>query len=161
MNTVSVQDIDWVVYDFDGVMTNNRALVLQDGTEAVWVHRGDGLGVDMIRRTHLRQMILSTETNPVVTARARKLKIDVVQGSRNKREALLTLCQRDSIDPARILYVGNDLNDLEVMQTVGYPCAPADAHPEILNLAKFVTQAHGGNGVIREIAERILGLKAY
>jgi len=146
-----LEDIDLIVYDFDGVMTDNRVLTFQDGSEAVFVNRADGLGIDRFRLLGVPQLILSTETNPVVTARAAKLRIDVIASCSDKRAALADYCRERRCNPRRVLYVGNDINDLDVMKTVGYSVAPADAHPEVLGSAHVVTKAKGGEGVIREL----------
>ena len=147
--------IKLMVYDFDGVMTDNRALQFQDGTEGVWVNRADGWGVDQIRRMSIPQLIISTETNTVVAARAKKLKIEVIHGSGDKKADLLDYCNRMQIELSGVLYVGNDVNDLEAMQMVGFPVAPADAHPSIIAIAKHVTRAKGGEGVIKELSEHV------
>ena len=153
---IEFMNIELIVYDFDGVITDNRVIVFQDGTEAVIVNRADGLGVDYLRNESIPQMILSTESNPVVQARAKKLKIDVIQNCDNKKTALLKLCKEKGYDLAKVVYVGNDLNDIEAMKIVGYPIAPADAHPDIIDIASFVTKAKGGEGVVRELADKIL-----
>ena len=148
--------IDLLVYDFDGVMTDNLVLVFQDGAEAVFVNRADGWGVAQLRKAGFRQIIMSTETNPVVSARAKKLRIEVVQGSSEKAQDLLAFCQNNRIELKKVLYVGNDVNDLDAMNLVGFPVAPADAHPEVLKIAKLVTHASGGEGVIKELSEWLL-----
>jgi len=155
-DSISPVDIDLAVYDFDGVMTDNRVLVQEDGREAVFANRADGWGVGAIDRMGIRQLILSTEANPVVRARAAKLKLEVIDSSADKLESLAEFCRRESIEMERVLYVGNDVNDLEVMKRVKYPVAPADAHPEILKIARFVTRAMGGEGVIKEISEKVI-----
>jgi len=147
--------IDLIVYDFDGVMTDNRVLVLQDGTEAVFANRADGLGVNLIRKMGIAQLILSTETNPVVQARASKLGIEAINGCADKRDALTEYCIRQNMDISRVVYIGNDTNDLEVMATVGYPVAPADAHKSVKAIACHVTSAGGGEGVVKEFAEML------
>lgn len=144
---------DLIVYDFDGVMTDNRTLVLQDGTEGVLVNRGDGWGVGRLRHAGFRQIILSTETNPVVAARAAKLGLEVLQGSSDKRRDLQQYCAVRGITLDHVLYVGNDVNDIEAMRLVGWPVAPSDAHPEVIALARHVTRARGGEGVIKELSE--------
>ncbi|MFC1580601.1 cytidylyltransferase domain-containing protein [Thermodesulfobacteriota bacterium] len=146
-------NIDLIVYDFDGVMTNNRVLVLQDGTEAVFVNRGDGLAIGIIRDLGIPQLILSTETNPVVSARARKLSLEVIDSSKDKKESLTVYCKNKEISLKNVVYLGNDVNDHGVMQIVGLPIAPADGHPKILNSAKMILKSRGGGGVIRELAE--------
>lgn len=145
-----------IVYDFDGVMTDSRALILQDGTEAVFVNRSDGWGIGQLRKAGLEQIILSTEINPVVSARAKKLELQAIQGSKNKAKDLIGYCQPKNIDFMKVIYVGNDVNDLEAMLLVGFPVAPADAHPRILAIAKYITKAKGGEGVIRELSELLL-----
>lgn len=147
---------DLIVYDFDGVMTDNRVLVLQDGSEAVLANRADGWGIGQLKKAGFTQIILSTETNPVVAARAKKLGLEVLQGSGDKRRDLAAYCDARKISLERVLYVGNDVNDLEAMQTVGFPVAPADAHAEVLALAKYVTRARGGEGVAKELSEALL-----
>ncbi len=147
--------IDLIVYDFDGVMTDNRVIVFQDGSEAIMANRSDGLGVERIRSLGIPQMILSTETNPVVKARGTKLKLEVISGCRNKKETLSSYCHENNYDLKQVVYIGNDLNDLEAMKIVGFPIAPADAHPDILKIACMVTTARGGEGVVKELSEHI------
>lgn len=140
-----------VVTDFDGVHTDNRVLVDQDGHEAVVCNRADGLACDLLRRRGIEVVILSTERNPVVTARATKLRIDCVQGSSHKGEALAELCRGRGVDPAEVLFVGNDVNDLPAAEVAGWFAVPADAHPDVRPLADHVTAAAGGAGVLREL----------
>ena len=150
---ISVSEIELVVYDFDGVMTDNRAIVLQDGTEGVFVNRSDGLGVERIRSLGISQLILSSEANPVVKARAQKLGLEAIGFCKDKKSALEDYCQENKYDLRKVIFVGNDVNDLEVMKIVGVPIAPGDAYPEILAVAKLVTSAKGGGGVIRELSD--------
>lgn len=150
------KDIDLIVYDFDGVMTDNRVIVFQDGTEAVIVNRADGLGVDRFRSFGIPQLILSTETNPVVKSRAAKLHLKVIASCKDKKSALENYCAQNGYDLNRVMYIGNDLNDLEVMKIVGFPVAPADAHPEIKKVAKLTTEAKGGEGVVKELSDYLM-----
>jgi N-acylneuraminate cytidylyltransferase len=156
MERVFPRDIQLVVFDFDGVMTDNRALVREDGTEAVFVNRSDGLGVAMIKKMGIRQLILSTETNPVVLARAGKLGIETIAGCTDKKAALKDYCKGKGIPLEKVLYVGNDINDYEVMCSVGYPIVPMDAHARVRAIACRITRARGGEGVVKEIAEWLL-----
>ncbi|MET8677751.1 acylneuraminate cytidylyltransferase [Streptomyces sp. NPDC004647] len=150
-------DIDAVVLDFDGTQTDDRVLVDSDGREMVAVHRGDGLGIAALRRSGLDLLILSTEQNPVVAARARKLQVPVLHGIDRKDLALKQWCEEQGIAPERVLYVGNDVNDLPCFGLVGWPVAVAGAHDVVRGAARAVTSTHGGNGAIREIASWILG----
>lgn len=153
---IAASDLDLLVNDFDGVMTDNRVLVLQDGTEGIVANRADGLGVDRVRVLGLPQMILSTETNAVVRARAAKLNLEIISGCHDKKAVLTQYLDRHGYDPRRVVFVGNDLNDLEAMRIVGFPIAPADAHPAVKQAAWGVTRARGGEGVIKELSERLI-----
>ncbi|MFE0257675.1 cytidylyltransferase domain-containing protein [Streptomyces sp. NPDC059010] len=153
----TTDDIDAVVLDFDGTQTDDRVLIDADGKEFVSVHRGDGLGIAALRKSGLKMLILSTEQNPVVAARARKLKIPVLHGIDRKDLALKQWCEEQGIAPERVLYVGNDVNDLPCFALVGWPVAVASAHDVVRGAARAVTATPGGDGAIREIASWILG----
>ncbi|MEV8390816.1 MULTISPECIES: acylneuraminate cytidylyltransferase [unclassified Streptomyces] len=150
-------DIDAVVLDFDGTQTDDKVFVDSDGREMVAVHRGDGLGIAALRRSELKLLILSTEQNPVVAARARKLQVPVLHGIDRKDVALKQWCDEHGIAPERVLYVGNDVNDLPCFGLVGWPVAVASAHDAVRAAARAVTTTPGGEGAIREIAAWILG----
>ncbi|WP_338931981.1 acylneuraminate cytidylyltransferase [Streptomyces netropsis] len=150
-------DVDAVVLDFDGTQTDDRVLIDSDGRELVAVHRGDGLGVAALRRAGLALLILSTEVNPVVAARGRKLRVPVLHGIDRKDLALKQWCEEHAVVPERVLYVGNDVNDLPCFDLVGWPVAVADAHDVVRGAARAVTSAPGGSGAVREIASWLLG----
>jgi YrbI family 3-deoxy-D-manno-octulosonate 8-phosphate phosphatase len=150
-------DVDAVVLDFDGTQTDDRVLIDADGHETVSVHRGDGLGVAALRRAGVPVLILSTETNPVVAARARKLQVPVLHGIDRKDLALKQWCEEQGIAPERVLYAGNDVNDLPCFGLVGWPVAVAGAHDVVRAAARAVTTRDGGDGAIREIAAWLLG----
>ncbi|MBU6533682.1 cytidylyltransferase domain-containing protein [Streptomyces sp. NPDC057245] len=153
----TADDVDAVVLDFDGTQTDDRVLIDSDGREFVSVHRGDGLGIAALRRSGLTMLILSTEVNPVVAARARKLKLPVLHGIDRKDLALKQWCEEQGIAPERVLYVGNDVNDLPCFALVGWPVAVASAHDAVRGAARAVTTVPGGEGAIREVATWLLG----
>jgi len=149
-------DVRLLVTDFDGVHTNDRALLADDGTEMVIVNRADGHGVKLLRQAGLPMLILSTETNPVVSRRADKLRVACLQGLHDKWPALRSWLDEHAIEPAAVAYVGNDVNDLECLQHVGTPIAVADAHPLVIAAARHVTRSAGGDGAVREVADLLL-----
>ncbi|MGN5637245.1 cytidylyltransferase domain-containing protein [Streptomyces sp. AC154] len=151
------EDIDAVVLDFDGTQTDDRVLIDADGRETVAVHRGDGLGIAALRKAGVPLLILSTEQNPVVAARAHKLRVPVLHGIDRKDLALKQWCDEQSIAPERVLYVGNDVNDLPCFALAGWPVAVASAHDSVRAAARAVTTTPGGSGAIREIAAWLLG----
>ncbi|MEO3786663.1 acylneuraminate cytidylyltransferase [Actinocorallia sp. B10E7] len=152
-------DVDVLVTDFDGVHTDDRARVHQDGTESVSVSREDGMGVARLRGAGVPVLILSTETNPVVAARARKLGVPVLHGISDKASALAGWLREAGHDPRRVAYIGNDLNDLGCFTLVGWPIAVPHAHPEVLAAARLVLSRPGGGGAVREACELILQSK--
>ena len=148
-----------LVLDFDGVFTDNYVMVSEDGHESVTCNRSDGLGLSQIKQANIPIMVLSSEENPVVTARCRKLGLEYLQGSRDKRATLLDWLGRYGVNPANVIYVGNDANDLPCMELVGCSIAVNDAHPYVLRAAHIVLSKRGGSGAIREICDLILAKK--
>ncbi|MFF3692231.1 cytidylyltransferase domain-containing protein [Streptomyces sp. NPDC002221] len=155
--TPTRDDVDAVVLDFDGTQTDDKVLIDSEGRELVAVHRGDGLGIAALRRAGLRLLVLSTEQNPVVAARARKLQVPVLHGIDRKDLALKQWCEDEGVDPQRVLYAGNDVNDLPCFALAGWPVAVGSAHDSVRAAARAVTRTPGGEGAIREIAAWLLG----
>ena len=153
---LSYRDIDLIVYDFDGVMTDNKVIMDQFGNESVVVNRSDGLAISKIKKIGIKQLILSTEKNPVVQKRAEKLGIFCINGISNKKKALQKYLSNNKTDRKKVVYIGNDINDLNVMKYVGIPIAPADAHPEIQKIARMIINVKGGNGVVREFFDVVI-----
>jgi len=147
--------IKLIVYDFDGVMTDNRVYVDQKGNEMVQVNRADGLGVSEIKKLGIEQMIISTEKNTVVSTRAKKLNIDCLQGIDNKKKALQKYCIENNYDLKNVAFVGNDINDKEVMGVVGKTYCPSDAHESIKTISDHILMSKGGDGVVRELLDLI------
>jgi len=150
-----------VIFDFDGVLTDNRVLVMEDGREGVLCSRADGMGIELLRRAGIECLILSKERNGVVAARARKLGIDCVQGVDDKLPAMRGWLEKKGIALADCVYVGNDVNDIECLKAAGCGVCVADAYPEAIRAAKVVLRSSGGEGAARELCERILEAMAH
>jgi len=150
------EQIDLIVLDFDGVLTDNRVWVDENGLEGVAAHRGDGMGISRLKKAGFEVIVLSTETNPVVAARCKKMKIEAYQGVEDKGAALKKLLKERKINPEHVIYAGNDVNDLPCFSLVGCAVAVADAHPDILPQADLVLKARGGFGAVRELSDLIL-----
>jgi YrbI family 3-deoxy-D-manno-octulosonate 8-phosphate phosphatase len=148
-----IRAVRLVAFDFDGVFTDNMVYVFQDGSEAVRCFRGDGIGLHKLKRAGIEIVIISTETNPVVTARSQKLGIRCVQGCENKRQTLETIIQEMKISMAQVAFLGNDINDLPCLTCVGLPLVVQDAHPEVIPFARYRTKARGGYGAVREVCD--------
>jgi 3-deoxy-D-manno-octulosonate 8-phosphate phosphatase (KDO 8-P phosphatase) len=149
----SVRAIRLVAFDFDGVFTDNLVYVFEDGSEAVRCFRGDGIGLRKLARLGIATVIISTETNPVVSARSRKLGIRCVQACGDKRAALETIVQEMRLSLAQVAFVGNDVNDLPCLACVGLPIVVQDAHLDVLPYAQHQTRARGGYGAVREVCD--------
>lgn len=145
-----------VVTDFDGVHTDDTARVDQDGTESVVVSRSDGMGVKLLREAGIPTLILSTETNPVVAARAAKLGVEVLHGVDDKAAVLTGWAADHDIDLADIAYLGNDINDISCLALVGHGAVVSGAHPSAREAATHLLSRRGGDGAVRELAERVL-----
>ena len=156
--SVSLNNITVFIFDFDGVLTNNLVQIDENGKESVSCSRADGLAFDVLRKLNKPVFILSTEKNQVVTARAKKLKVPVLQGVSEKSEALKQLIEKEGLDLKNILYVGNDLNDYLVIQLCGYSACPADSHSKIKNVSSIILGTNGGDGIVRELLEEVFNL---
>ena len=145
-----------LVTDFDGVHTDNSARLDENGIESVEISRADGLGIEMLKNRGIKVLIISKEKNKVVMLRANKLGIECIQACENKKDALEGWAKENMVSMSDILFVGNDLNDFEVMRSVGQAVAVNDATAEIINVAKFVLKARGGRHAIREICDLVI-----
>jgi N-acylneuraminate cytidylyltransferase len=144
-----------VVFDFDGVMTDNRVWVGEHGDEWVACNRSDGLGLERLRRLGLDLFVLSTEPNSVVASRCRKLGLPFEQGVRDKADRLQSLLRERGVAPSDVVYVGNDINDTDCMRIVGCGVAVADAHPDVRRAADVRLTRPGGHGAVRELCDRL------
>lgn len=148
--------LDVIIFDFDGVMTDNAVFVDQAGQEMVRCSRGDGWGLARLREAGLPAMVLSTERNSVVAARCEKLHLPCHQGIADKAAHLRVLLAEMGIAPEHAAFVGNDVNDLGCLQLVGFPIAVGDSHPGVLAAAHLTLRGHGGQGAVRELCDLLL-----
>ncbi len=148
--------VDLVVFDFDGVMTDDRVYVNQDGVEMVAANRRDGMGINQLQKAGFRMIVLSSEKNPVVEARCRKLNLPVIQGVDEKSSVLKKYLFDHNINPEQVIYIGNDINDLPCFPEVGCAFAVADAHPVAIRQADIVLRHNGGQGAVREVCDLLL-----
>jgi 3-deoxy-D-manno-octulosonate 8-phosphate phosphatase (KDO 8-P phosphatase) len=159
------KDFHTIVFDFDGVFTNNKVWVDQNGVESVRCDRGDSLGFDMLgafiksNNWALNYFILSKEKNSVVSVRAEKLNIDCVQSISNKSDYIANYLNEGKLSAEGLIFLGNDLNDMAVMRMAGFSVAPSDAHALILDQADLVIPKKGGNGFVRAFIELLIGLE--
>jgi YrbI family 3-deoxy-D-manno-octulosonate 8-phosphate phosphatase len=144
-----------VAFDFDGVFTDDAVYVSQDGSELVRCWRGDGLGLRKLDALGIGSAILSTETNPVVSIRARKMRIRCLQGLDNKYDSLAALAREAHLELSEVAFVGNDVNDLVCFTAVGLPIGVRNAHEDVLGSIRYRTTNAGGCGAVREVCDTL------
>jgi N-acylneuraminate cytidylyltransferase len=150
------ENVSLVVFDFDGVMTDNRVWVNQDGVETVAANRGDGMGVEMLLAAGFKAVIISTESNPVVATRARKLGLPYFHGIGDKASTLKAYLEKENLPAEETVYLGNDVNDLPCFPIVARALVVADAHADVRRRADQVLSFPGGHGAVREMCDLLL-----
>jgi N-acylneuraminate cytidylyltransferase len=155
---VMPKTVKMIICDFDGVLTDNHVYTDQDGRETIMASRADSMHVKKLRGMGIEVMVLSSESNPVVMARAKKMGIEAIHnvGMENKGGVLIDVLKQRGVKAENIIYVGNDLNDLSCFEVAGWSVAVADAYPEVIRAADFVLTKPGGQGAIRELTEIVL-----
>lgn len=153
-------NIGLLALDFDGVLTDNYVMVDERGKEYYRFSKEDSAGLWFLRDTEffvdLKVLILSSETSAIVSKRAKKLNADVLKGVKNKYISLMSYLERNKLNMSNVIYMGNDLNDLEVMKHVAMPTCPANSHPAILEQAVFVSNRNGGDGAVRDLCDFLI-----
>ena len=155
-STQTLNQIKAVIFDFDGVFTDNRVIVSTTGEEFVFSDCGDGMGTNSLAAAGIKMLILSKEKNAVVSSRGKKLNIEVIQGCDDKLTELIKWLQKNNVDAKQAAYIGNDINDLECLSHVEVAVIPADAHHSVIDTATWILQHSGGRGAIREFADVLL-----
>ena len=161
MKRTMPEKIDLVICDFDGVITDNRVWVDQDGRESVAAYRSDSIRIRELREQGMEVLILSSEPNRVVEARAKKMGVEAIHGIgiREKGRVMREVLEQKNIKAENVIYVGNDLNDLPCFEIAGWSVAVADAYPEVIRAADFVLSKTGGHGALRELCDLLLRRK--
>jgi 3-deoxy-D-manno-octulosonate 8-phosphate phosphatase (KDO 8-P phosphatase) len=150
-----LERVRFAVFDFDGVFTDNRVWVNEHGEEALAFSRSDGLGLRRLDEVGVGALIVSMERNPIVGARAQKLRVDCAQGVEDKLTLLRERAGALGVSLEDTAYVGNDINDAECLRAVGLPVVPADGWPEVVPLAAWVLTRAGGGGCVREFCDAV------
>jgi len=152
------EKIDLIMCDFDGVITDNRVWVDQDGTETIAAYRSDSIRVKDMSAIGIEVMILSSEPNRVVEARARKMGVEAIHGVgiTEKGRVMREVLEQKNVKAENVIYVGNDINDLPCFEIAGWSVAVADAYPELIRVADHVLSKSGGHGALRELCDLIL-----
>jgi N-acylneuraminate cytidylyltransferase len=169
MHNINLQEYSTLIFDFDGVFTDNKVYMDQNGIETVQFSRGDGFAINLLQKAkrkrlhNLNYFVLSTEKNPIVTLRCEKMNLPCVQGVVDKYNYLIEQStdneQSHKIEFKKLIYVGNDLNDLQIMMKAGLTLCPNDAHPLIKSVSSYISKRDGGQDFVREVIEILLGFE--
>lgn len=149
--------VELLILDVDGVLTDGGIVYADNGVEIKAFHVRDGSGLKVWEKTGKKSAVLSGRTSSVVEIRAREAGITrICQGVINKLPVFQQLLADFGLKPEQACFVGDDILDLSVLRSCGLAVAVADACPEVIAAAQFVTKAHGGRGAVREVIELIL-----
>ena len=155
--TEKLKKIKMLVMDVDGTLTNGKVFYSKNGEEVKVFSIRDGMGIELLRKGGIMTAIITSESSEIVTARANKLKIEhVILGSRNKKQDLSDLSMKVGISIDCIAFIGDDINDIQAMQVAGIGACPKDSTEQVLMIADYICTYDGGNGAVRELAEKIL-----
>lgn len=154
-----IRALRFVAFDFDGVFTDNAVWISETGREWVRCNRYDGLGLSALRRLGIGLTVVSSETNPVVGERCRKLKIDCVQSCEDKAAEVRRLATEFGATLEETAFMGNDINDLPALTIVGLPVIVVDAHPSLKQSGYLQTTQPGGHGAVREFCDLVAGVR--
>ncbi len=158
---MDISKIKLFVLDFDGVLTNNKVLLNENSEEFVSCSRGDGIAFDALRSLNIRAIILSTEKNRVVSARAHKLQIEAAQGIVNKKDKLQEIISENQLKKDEVVFIGNDINDINAMSLCNLTFCPSDSHELVKKIANITLRTKGGDGIMREILEEHFKVDTY
>lgn len=148
--------IKLLVLDFDGVMTDNKVLVSEEGKESVFYNRSDGLGIEILKEKGVEVIVISKERNKVVQARCKKLKIKCWHNISDKYILFLKEIKKRKLRLEKVCFIGNDINDSQCIKAAGIGVAVANSHKSVLKIADYITKKKGGEGVVREVADIII-----
>lgn len=150
--------VKMIICDFDGVVTDNLVLTDENGKETVSASRSDSMHIKTLREKGVEVMILSSEPNPVVKARAKKMGVEAIHGvgMQDKGRVMREVLEQKKVRAEDVIYIGNDLNDLPCFEIAGWSVAVADAYPEVIRAADCVLTKPGGRGAVRELCEMVL-----
>ena len=153
----AVPIIKMLLTDCDGCLTDGGMYYSERGDELKKFNTRDGMGFALLRERGIITGIITSENVELNRRRAKKLKLDILEaGCKDKAAAIIKYCQQYHIHPENVCYIGDDLNDLEALKLAGYGCCPANAVTAVKEIADFVTKSKGGEGVIREVTEKLV-----
>ena len=153
-----LESLEMLVFDFDGVFTNNKFNLNKKCKESVTLSRADGLAIKILKEKKVPMLVLSSEKNDVVKLRCKKLDLNYKNGVDDKIKYLKNFFSKNKINKKNVLYIGNDINDLDCIKYVGCPIAVNDAVDLVKKHSKIILESKGGDGAIRELVFILTGM---
>lgn len=155
-------EVKGLAFDVDGVLTNNQVLIAPSGELLRPANTRDGYALHQARLAGIPIAIITGGTSQSLVKRYANLGIEYIYpGAHDKVQCLQEFCACNDLAPAQVMYMGDDMPDLQAMQLVGMPCCPLDACSEIQNIARYISPFRGGEGCVRDIVEQILKLQGH
>jgi YrbI family 3-deoxy-D-manno-octulosonate 8-phosphate phosphatase len=157
---MSRSQIKIVMSDVDGVLTDGGMFYSKTGEAMKKFHTRDGMAIELLRNNNIKTIFISKENSQIVKQRAKKIKPDLTFfGILHKEKILEKICRKFNITNNEIAYIGDDINDLKIMELVGFSATPNDGIEDVKKIAHYVCKRKGGEGVLREVADLILSSK--
>ena len=153
-----IEKLKIIFFDFDGVFTDNKVLVSENGEESVFCHRGDGIGLNQLLERGFDLYVISSEINPLVKKRCEKLKINCIHSVENKGNIIKSILKSKFLKKENSAFLGNDINDIPAFQNASLTIGVNDRNPLIDDYISYLTHKSGGNGAVREVCDKIMSL---
>jgi YrbI family 3-deoxy-D-manno-octulosonate 8-phosphate phosphatase len=153
-------EVRLLAMDVDGTLTDGTLFYTEEGHAMKSFFVRDGMGIVLLHRIGIRTALISSETSPILTTRAKKLGIHhTFLGCVHKDLVLKELAQKENLSLEQIAYIGDDINDISALKIAGISCCPSDAHPDVKGIVDYIAPSPGGKGAVRDICDAILALK--
>ena len=155
-----IKKIKLIATDVDGVLTDGGMYYSSKGDVLKKFHARDGMAVSILKKNTIPTVIITKERNQIVKKWSSKMNIDkLFDGVKNKEEIVSKLCKSYGLSENNIAYIGDDVNDLEILKKTGFAATPKDGNMEVKKIVDYICKNRGGEGVLREICDLIISIK--
>lgn len=160
INSKNLLEIKLIITDVDGVLTDGGLYYTSEGLVMKKFNVKDGMGIRLLRENNIKCAIITTDTSELINKRAERIKVDYVYlGVWDKENKMKEICELENITPQNVAFIGDDVNDVSIINEVGFSACPNDAVDGIKNIVDYTLSKKGGEGVFREFADLVLRAK--